>query len=64
MQHDRQGIVAAHNPRAERWMLPALDVLQSIPVLGFLPGLVLALIALFPNRALGLEIACIVMIFC
>lgn len=57
------GTVAAHNPRAERWMIPALDVLQSIPVLGFLPGLVLALIALFPSRELGLEIACVLMIF-
>ena len=44
-------------------MLPALDVLQAIPVLGFLPGLVLAMIALFPTREIGLEIACVVMIF-
>lgn len=54
---------AAHHPRAERIMIPALDVLQSVPVLGFLPGLVLAMIALFPSREFGLEIACIVMIF-
>jgi NitT/TauT family transport system permease protein len=57
------GTIAAHNHRAERVMIPALDVLQSIPVLGFLPGLVLAMIAIFPTRELGLEIACIVMIF-
>ena len=57
------GTVAAHNRRAEKLMIPALDVLQSIPVLGFLPGLVLAMIALFPNREIGLEIACVVMIF-
>ncbi len=44
-------------------MLPVLDVLQAIPVLGFLPGLVLALVALFPRHELGLEMACIVMIF-
>ena len=44
-------------------MLPALDVLQAIPVLGFLPGLVLAMVRLFPTRELGLEIACVVMIF-
>ena len=30
--------VAAHNPRAERIMIPLLDTLQSIPVLSFLPG--------------------------
>lgn len=57
------GTIAAHDRAAERVMLPALDVLQAIPVLGFLPGLVLALIGLFPSRELGLELACIVMIF-
>jgi NitT/TauT family transport system permease protein len=57
------GWVMAHSPRAERIMLPLLDVLQSIPVLGFLPGLVLALIALFPNTNVGLEFACVIMIF-
>ncbi len=57
------GTVAAHNHRAEKLMLPALDVLQAIPVLGFLPTLVLAMVHLFPTREMGLEIACIVMIF-
>jgi NitT/TauT family transport system permease protein len=57
------GTIAAHNHRAEKVMIPVLDVLQAIPVLGFLPGLVLAMIALFPTREIGLEIACIVMIF-
>ncbi len=57
------GTIAAHNHRAEKLMLPALDVLQAIPVLGFLPGLVLAMVHLFPTREIGLEIACIVMIF-
>ena len=57
------GTIAAHNPRAEKVMLPALDVLQAIPVLGFLPGLVLAMVHLFPTRELGLEVACVVMIF-
>jgi NitT/TauT family transport system permease protein len=57
------GAVAAHSTRAERVMLPALDVLQAVPVLGFLPGLVLAMVALFPGRELGLEVACVVMIF-
>ena len=57
------GTVAAHNRRAEKIMLPTLDVLQAIPVLGFLPGLVLAMIRLFPTRELGLELACVVMIF-
>jgi NitT/TauT family transport system permease protein len=57
------GTIAAHNHRAEKVMLPALDVLQAIPVLGFLPGLVLAMVSLFPTREIGLEIACVVMIF-
>ena len=37
------GTVAAHNHRAEKVMIPALDVLQAIPVLGFLPGVVFCL---------------------
>lgn len=57
------GTIAAHNHRAEKVMVPALDVLQAIPVLGFLPGLVIAMISLFPSRELGLEISCVVMIF-
>jgi NitT/TauT family transport system permease protein len=57
------GYVMAHSARAEKVMLPLLDVLQSIPVLGFLPGLVLALIAVFPKTNAGLEIACVLMIF-
>ncbi|MEY4489852.1 MAG: hypothetical protein RIQ79_2360 [Verrucomicrobiota bacterium] len=54
---------AFYDLRARRLILPALDVLQSIPVLGFLPGLVLALVGIFPHSNIGLEIACIVMIF-
>ena len=41
----------------------ALDVLQTIPVLSFLPPVTLALITLVPGSELGLEFACIVMIF-
>lgn len=44
-------------------MVPLLDILQSIPVLGFLPGLVIAFIALFPHSNIGLELAAILMIF-
>jgi NitT/TauT family transport system permease protein len=54
---------AAHDRRAERILVPLLDVLQSIPVLGFMPGLVLALVALFPRTNVGLELAAIIMIF-
>jgi len=51
------------NKIAERLLLPILDILQSIPVLGFLPAVVLALIALFPHSNIGLELASIIMIF-
>lgn len=57
------GYAMARVAGAERVMLPVLDILQSIPVLGFLPGFVLALVHLFPHRNLGLEIASVLMIF-
>lgn len=57
------GTIAAKNTRAEKLMIPLLDVLQGIPVLGFLPGIVLGMVALFPGSNLGLELACILMIF-
>ena len=57
------GTISAHNRRAEAVMIPVLDVLQAIPVLGFMPTVVIALVALSPDHQLGLEAACIVMIF-
>src|SRR5271166_2817385 len=57
------GYVAAYNARAERFMIPLLDVLQSIPVLSFLPGVMLAMVALFPGRQLGVEAGAILLIF-
>jgi NitT/TauT family transport system permease protein len=55
--------VAAASRTAERFMLPLLDILQSIPILFFMPGFVLACAALFPGRTLGLELAAILLIF-
>ncbi len=57
------GTAAARSRAAERVLIPLLDVGQGIPVLGFLPGLVLGMVALFPRTNVGLELACIVMIF-
>ena len=57
------GYIAAYNPRAERFMVPLLDILQSIPVLSFLPGVMLAMVALFPRRQLGVEMGAILLIF-
>ena len=55
--------IAAHNSRAERIMIPLLDTLQSIPVLSFLPTVMIAMVALFPSRQLGVELGSIVLIF-
>ncbi|MFZ1917377.1 MAG: ABC transporter permease subunit [Terriglobales bacterium] len=57
------GYIAAYRPRAERFMIPLLDVLQSIPVLSFLPGVMLAMAALFPGRQLGVELGAVLLIF-
>jgi NitT/TauT family transport system permease protein len=57
------GYVMARSARAERILLPLLDILQSIPVLSFLPGVMLAMVALFPGRQLGIELGSILLIF-
>jgi NitT/TauT family transport system permease protein len=57
------GHLAAYNAKAERIMIPLLDILQSIPVLSFLPGVMLAMVALFPRRQMGIEIGAILLIF-
>jgi NitT/TauT family transport system permease protein len=57
------GYAAARSKRAERVLVPLLDILQSVPVLGFLSVTVTAFIALFRGSLLGLEAACIFAIF-
>jgi NitT/TauT family transport system permease protein len=57
------GYIAAYNPRLEPWMVAALDILQSIPVLSFLPPVVLAMVALIPGHQLGIELGVILLIF-
>ena len=57
------GYIAAHNTRAEAWMIAVLDILQSIPVLSFLPPVLLAMIALVPRHQLGIELGVILLIF-
>ncbi|MEY9952363.1 ABC transporter permease [Leifsonia sp. EB34] len=54
---------AARLPRAEKIILPALDILQSVPILGFLSVTVTGFIALFPGSTLGLESAAVFAIF-
>lgn len=55
--------IATRYRAAEKVMIPALDVLQSIPVLGFLSITVTGFIALFPGNLLGVECAAIFAIF-
>jgi NitT/TauT family transport system permease protein len=57
------GYAAARVRRADKVMLPLLDILQSIRVLGFMPGVVLALVSLFPRSNVGLELAAVLMMF-
>jgi len=44
-------------------MVPLLDILQSIPVLSFLPGVMLAMVAIFPHSQFGVELGSILLIF-
>lgn len=57
------GTLAAKNARAERVIVPALDILQSVPVLSFLAITVTGFIQLFPGSLLGPECASIFAIF-
>ena len=57
------GALAAKSRRAEQVIIPAIDVLQSVPVLSFLSITVTGFIRLFPNSLLGPECACIFAIF-
>jgi NitT/TauT family transport system permease protein len=57
------GHIAADHRRAEPLMVSLLDILQSIPILSFLPAVILALVAAFPHSNIGLELASIILIF-
>ncbi len=56
------GRIAAYNHRAESILMPLLDVLQSVPILSFLPIVLLGLSAFLPQR-LAAELAAVVLIF-
>ncbi|HEX4824233.1 MAG TPA: ABC transporter permease subunit [Candidatus Polarisedimenticolaceae bacterium] len=56
------GYAAARNPGARKVLMPLLDVLQSVPILSFLPVVLLGLSAVLPQRAAA-EVAAIVLIF-
>ncbi|HWB95279.1 MAG TPA: ABC transporter permease subunit [Bryobacteraceae bacterium] len=57
------GYIAVYNRRLQSLMVAALDILQSIPVLSFLPGVMLAMVSLFPDRQMGVEFGSILLIF-
>jgi NitT/TauT family transport system permease protein len=54
---------AAKSRRAALILIPILDILQSVPILGFLTFTVVFFMGLFPGRVLGLELAAIFAIF-
>ncbi|HWU56443.1 MAG TPA: ABC transporter permease subunit [Rhizomicrobium sp.] len=54
---------AAKNPRAGSLLVPLLDILQSVPILGFLSVTVVWFLSLSPGRILGAELACVFTIF-
>jgi NitT/TauT family transport system permease protein len=55
--------LAAKNKQAEKLIIPLIDVLQSVPILGMLSITIVAFIQLFPNSYLGPECAAIFAIF-
>jgi NitT/TauT family transport system permease protein len=57
------GTLAAKSRRAEKVLVPILDILQSVPVLGYISFTVTFFIALFPGRVAGAECAAIFAIF-
>ena len=54
---------AYYDARARRYVLVALDILQSLPVTAFLPVFEFFLIGLFPHSNVGLELVCVLAIF-
>jgi len=55
--------LAAKNRKAEMIIIPALDILQSVPILGFLSFTVTVFMGLFPGKQIGVELAAIFVIF-
>jgi NitT/TauT family transport system permease protein len=55
--------LAAKNKQAERILIPLLDILQSVPILGFISVTVVFFMALAPGKVLGAEFAAIFAIF-
>jgi NitT/TauT family transport system permease protein len=57
------GTAAAKSARAEKVLIPILDILQSVPILGYISFTVTFFLSLFPGRVLGAELAVIFAVF-
>lgn len=57
------GILAATSKRREAIMIPILDILQSVPILGFFPAAIFFFLSLFPGSIIGVELSAIFLIF-
>ena len=57
------GLSAARSPRHERFMIPAIDIAQSVPVIGFFPAAIYFFVAISGGGRLGVEMAAIFLIF-
>lgn len=57
------GIAAARSRRGDRFLTPVLDILQSVPILGFFPAAIFFFITFFHETWIGVEIAAIFLIF-
>jgi len=53
---------AARDPLAERFLIPILDTLQSVPLLAFMPVVLLAMVSLFRTSNVGIELSAVILI--
>ncbi|MBK8792138.1 MAG: ABC transporter permease subunit [Holophaga sp.] len=53
---------AARDPLAERFLIPILDTLQSVPLLAFMPVILLAMMSLFRSSNVGIELSAVIII--
>ena len=56
------GKIASQSDQADNFLISALDMLQSLPVLAFMPGFVLTFISIFNSSRWGLELSCVLVV--
>lgn len=57
------GILAATNKTASIVLVPIIDLLQSIPILGYFPGVILFFISIFQGSEIGIELSAMLLLF-